>query len=231
MCTCLHPLPCFPADGREWGPAAIANVFIAPHTKDRGTGMWWACPHCREHGGVRQSALAPMSPDYMRAVLAGDPMGMMMLSFIDSPMSLSSWTNSFTHGRVTGNLWDSPLMRFQSIEDGLVEARLDRYVLRVLEACLAHNPYYQSLSCLLHVGFSHYGHPCVDMRFFGPKTLATMHQADGLELYGPVAAAADSYNQQIGVLDSSFGMDYQKHGLFEVSACLVEVNMWLACLS
>ena len=120
------------------GPAAIANAFIAAHTMDPSSGKWFMCPHCQANHGVRQNVLVPMVPAYLRSLVACDPWGLMLLSFIESPITLSSWSNSFTHGRATGHLWDSPLIHFGATTDGLVEAKLDRYVLRVLQVNMEH---------------------------------------------------------------------------------------------
>lgn len=157
-----------------------------------------------------------MTPDYIRAVVCADPWRLMLLSFIESPITLSSWSNSFTHGRATGHIFDSPFIRFTPLGDGTVEAPLDRYVLRVLEFNLNHNPYYRALASLLEVGFPSYSHPCVDPRFFGPRTLATMHQSDDLASQAVFADVSDSCGQ-FGVLDTSYVFDYQKDGVFEVS--------------
>lgn len=143
---------------------------------------------------------------------------MMLLSFIESPITLTSWSNSFTHGRATGHLWDSPLIQFGSTDNGLVEAKLDHFVLRILETCLQHNPYYRTLSCLLHEGFSEYGHPYVDTRFFGPATHATMHLADDLGDQAIMAQFTGAH--QIGVLDSSYVFNYERSNLFTVSGIM-----------
>lgn len=201
------------------GPAALANGFIAHATVDAATGKWFCCPHCAQHGGVRQELLVHMRPNYLRALLASDPWNLMQLSFITSPITLASWTNSFTHGRVQGHVWDSPFIRFAETSDNHVETSLDRFALRVLEVNLKLNPYYQKLAPLIHAGFAKLGHPCVDLRFFGPQTLATMHQAEDLSSQGDFMGVSTSGSPQYGVLDSSFHFDYRKEGLFEVSMC------------
>lgn len=96
--------------------------------------------------------LVAMMPQYIRAVLAGDPWGMMLLSFIDSPITLTSWSNSFTHGRATGHLWDSPFIRFSPTADGLVETSVDRYVLRVLQVSLPQQLLTNTLLSCLPIG-------------------------------------------------------------------------------
>jgi hypothetical protein len=192
----------------------VANAFIAASTVHAASGMWYACPHCKEHHGVRRELLVPMTPNYMRAIVSGDPWGMMLLSFLDSPITLSSWANSFTHGRATGHLWDSPFIHFTRDVGGVLTTTLDHYVRRVLDVNLRHNLYYKSLSCLLQVGFASYGHPCVDLNFFGPETLSTMHRAEPLDDMGAFVAAVDA--DEFGVLNSSSVFTYQKHQLFEV---------------
>ena len=86
----------------------------------------------------------------------------------------------------------------------------------VLLLLLLLNPYYQKLAPLIHAGFAKFGHPCVDLRFFGPQTLATMHQAEDLSSQGDFMGVSTSGSPQYGVLDSSFHFDYRKEGLFEV---------------
>ena len=206
------------ADGHRWGPAAVANAFIAAATVDA-AGKWYCCPHCKQHHGVRGDLLVHMTPKYLRALVAAEPWALMSLSFLDSPISLSSWTNAFTHGYVgpsNSHLWDSPLIRFAPTSDGLLETTFDRFALRVWEVNQRFNPYYQQLACLAQVGFAAYGHPCVDLRFFGPRTLATMHQAEDLSSQGDIMGASNTANPQYGVLDSSFVFDYRKDGIFEV---------------
>lgn len=80
------------------------------------------------------------------------------------------------------------------------------------------NPFYQHLSSMMQLGFHHYGHPCVDLRFFGPKTLATMHQADDLGPQSLLAHAGDSAACQFGVLDSSFVFNYETSNVLVMNA-------------
>lgn len=206
------------AGDEPYGPAGMANPFIAPNTIDSATGNWWMCDHCSKNQCVRGELLAPMMPDYTRAVLCGEPCSMMLLSFLDSPVTLSKWSNSFTHGYVSSHLWDSPLIRFSRDANGKLEAQLDRYVLRVLEFNLKHNTYYRVLSCLVQMGFVQYGHPCVDLSFFGVRTLATMHQADNVLDQAAFATPGfvDRSGLQYGILDSSLTQKYRKDSLFEV---------------
>lgn len=56
------------------GPAVIANAFLHQQATDITTGNWWCCAHCATHDHVRQGALVTHHPDYIRAVVAADPM-------------------------------------------------------------------------------------------------------------------------------------------------------------
>lgn len=204
----------------RYGPAAVANPFIAQATMDAATGQWFVCQHCHQHGGTRASLLSPMHPDYMRALVSCDQWALMTLSFLESPMTLNLWANGFTHGRLQQHLWDSPILRFTPVDARTYEVNLDEYMLQLFNINHAANPLYHHLACMLQLGCRRYGHPCIDPSFFGPRTLSTMHRAAELSHTAEYVDNIHGNDPTFGVLDSTAAMSYHKQDVFEVGGSL-----------
>ena len=207
----------FCAGDLAYGPAVVANAFLAASTVNAATGGWYACPHCMKHDAVRQELVGHMHPDYIRALVSCDQWTLMTLSFLKTPFTLRSWANSFTHGHVNGGVLDNPVIRYTPSGDGMFDVNVDTYILRLFEANSMHNVLFRRFACMLQLGCRVYGHPCVDLRFFGPRTLSTMHRSAGLSCGDDLPNVMDDGNPAYGVLDGSIAIvPREKNSIFEV---------------
>ena len=144
---------------------AAANVFMLDRMRNSAADFsWFQCSHCAKHAlkrtaNARSEHVVFHTPQYIQALLTGDPLRFQSLSLVDLNLSLQERLHGLAHGQLLPNsLLSGPLIRWSESPEGRT-IQLDQELASVLEQVMLTSPILQRYKCVFEFEHPRLGAP------------------------------------------------------------------------